>query len=98
MEKKIRMIGIDDLQEQIKVYQQLIREVESVIDEVTRYSQDDHPHLIPDSEFEEYVKYMITDMYELDTDIVIVDWEKTTKLVKETYNHINYKDETYWYR
>ena len=97
--KKIRMIGIEDLQKQVEEYNNLIYETNEVIAIVKEFSKDDHPHLIPESEFMDYVKYMILDMYDIPEDApFVIDWEKTTKLVKETYNYIDYNDETYWYR
>jgi len=98
MEKKIRMVDINDLRTKITEYELLIKRTEEVIAEILKYSNDDHPHLIPDSEFEKYVRYMIMDLFEIDSSVVVIDWEKTTKLVKETYNYIDYNDETYWYR
>lgn len=76
-----------------------IKEIDYIENEVSEF--DSGETLIPESEFEDYVKELVEDCGYIDKDMpwwIKIDWESTATNVAQDYSTIEYGGNTYYYR
>lgn len=79
----------------------IIEEIDYLEIEICHSEWDYGLTLIPDDEFEDYVKELITDCGYISNDLpswIEIDWETTAENVKIDYSEVEFRGETYYYR
>ena len=76
-----------------------IKEIDYIENEVSEFSHGET--LIPECEFENYVRDMVKDCGYIDKEMpwwIVIDWEETSNNIAQDYSTIEYGGNTYYYR
>lgn len=80
---------------------QTIEEIDDLENEISNSEWDYGLILIPEKDFEDYVRELITDCGYISNDFpswIEIDWETTAENVKADYSEVEFRGETYYYR